>query len=362
MRSEWRRRASRSRAPDTAAPLRSVASVIKASSPDDDLVLTLLERAAGSTHESPWWGPPDDPVKSIHFDATWLVRPNALGQEKPILLLPIQARSAQMTVAEWNEMEDSIERTVLDPEHAQRFRARVVYDPEMVQVPLAATQRCILAALVRALTLPPGTKCNSLTDPQSIEQQWDHDQLNLSLASLLSEPTVLNPTTTSLVSAMDWHHAAEEIIKPWQAEAIVRRVMEDSQALSDPDVSVRIDQAMRQTDGKFLRCSSSPGRFLSLLFAEMSRVRTPSAIAMVWMSFIKTLRDLQARYQTVPNLHRAAESCAVNVIGQLCAEMSAEGETSPLDNQYQPRSIGDTLIGQKLLVRTDAVFPQHLLS
>jgi hypothetical protein len=189
-----------------------------------------------------------------------------------------------------------------------------------------------------------------LINQQIIDQDWDHDQMNSMLASLLAEPSGISPTTNALVAAMDWHHAAEEMIKPWQAEATVRRILDDSRLLEQIDVSRRIDAALNHTDAKFLKCSLAPGRLLSLLMAEMCTVRSPPSMAFVWISLIKSLRKLIETKNLIPNLHRI-DSSASTVIGQLCTDMDDSTRSSYLDlNDPTVQNPRDSIIGQKMLV------------
>ena len=144
--------------------------------------LRLLERFSGSSGANPSWGPRDDPVGSMHAILTWNSPSPFSGAAKsqdfsvprdriPLVTLPLKTRST-LTREDRFEMENSIEQSVLDKNRATTFHLKAFNDAETSEASLAATQRCVLAALIRASTLPRETLLSHLIT-ESVMSNWD---------------------------------------------------------------------------------------------------------------------------------------------------------------------------------------------
>jgi hypothetical protein len=316
--------------------------------------LRLLEEAIGATAKDPLWGPPEDPVSSIHATLTWSGNADEHGKVQPLLALPLKARSKRISSSDWQEMEEGIEGVILDPSRPTKFTMQTRYDHEMAQASLATHQRCVLAALIRTATLPTETLMCHLSDEFVIEN-WDSAAGNV-IASALADEAGASMATHSLVAAMDWTHAAEDMIERWQAEEIVRRVLDGTAAFSFPSIPAGTISAIPQDEDDIMRpllSAAPPGRLLSLLFVEMARVRSPSSMALVWNVFVEELRCRLDSRQSLPNMNhvpgldpprdatnakRCFSSSGIN------ASFSATVGTEPDTDHFH------CLIGQKLQV------------
>lgn len=319
--------------------------------------LSLLERASGAWIEDPLWGPPEDPVASIHATVTWSGHADENDQVQPLLSLPFKSRSRRMSKSDRDEMEDAIEGIILDSCRPTTFAVQTRYDPEMAQASLAATQRCVLAALIRTTTLPTETLMSHLIEA-SVVDRWDSEAGNV-IASSLADFVNASMATHSLVAAMDWTHAAEDMIDQGQAEAIVRRVLDGSASLGfpSPPSSMSGSECASYDDplSRPLLAAAPPGRLLSLLFVQMARVRSPSSIALVWTVFVEELRRRWENRESLPNMKHVlgldppAETLhvkrCISTSRDKKASLSALLETEPDPDDFH------CLIGQKLQVR-----------
>jgi Rab3 GTPase-activating protein catalytic subunit len=155
-----------------------------------------------------------------------------------------------------------------------------------------------------------------LTD-ETVMERWDTVAGNR-IAKVFAKKSNVDKATRSLVTALDWNHAAADMIEPWQAQEIVRKVLDDTApALGfplppDSIVSTLIETniyASMKANGvealvwQPLLKSAPPGRLLSLLFVHMARVRSPSSMAMVWIAFVQELRRRWEARESLPNLN-----------------------------------------------------------
>lgn len=270
----------------------------------------LLERASGSSSTNPMWGPSDDPVLSLRATVTWEGMINhQTGRVDPVLTLPLKIRSRKMSRNDWIEMHDNVERMVLDPFRSSKFVVRTLYDPQTATASMTATQRCILAALIRSATLPYETLCSHLIDPELMEQ-WDHSAGSWA-ASDLAQAAQADPSTCSLVTAMDWENAAEDLIDQWKAQEIVRQVLDASLIHGFPqepehawqDVNNESNASTDSEEDQTNLTKAAPaGRLLSLLFVHMASVRSPSSMALVWLTFVAEVRRRWNELESLPNM------------------------------------------------------------
>jgi hypothetical protein len=315
--------------------------------------LGLIEEASGASTQDPLWGPPEDPVASIHATLTWSGSPDESGIVQPLLALPLKARSRRMTSSDIHEMEDAMEGIILDPCRPTKFMVQTRYDHGMAQASLATNQRCVLAALIRTATLPAETLMCHLADKFVIDN-WDSSAGNL-FASSLADEAGASMATHSLVAAMDWTHAAEDMIERCQAEEIVRRVLDGAAPSGFPDKpDGTIAAVPKQEDTPSPLLASAPaGRLLSLLFIEMARVRSPSSMALVWTVFVEELRLKFDSRESLPNMNHVpgldhppdatkAKRCFSS--SGVFASFSAQVGTEPDPDDFH------CLIGQKLQV------------
>lgn len=288
--------------------------------------LSLLEGAVGATPSEPLWGAVDDPLARVHCTATWLGKPReeepdrdddgedngSIGVE-PLLMLPLRIRSQQnMTRQDWIDMEDSVEQTLLDPlVPSCKFQVRVQWDRDTSVTSLAANQRCVLAALVRSATLPLEILLRQLTSEAGLDE-WSFDEAEDAATELCRQANV-GSLTRRLVEAMDWTSVGDQLIETWEAEQVVKEVLGGTGSLGFPPPPEKVfsppndkdDTAAAAYKDVFspLLKSAPPGRLLSMLFLCMSRLRAPSSMALVWITFVRELRSRWDVRESLPNMN-----------------------------------------------------------
>jgi Rab3 GTPase-activating protein catalytic subunit len=266
------------------------------------IALQRMEKAAGVTDKEPLWGPVEDPLASIHATITW----NASVVEnelQPLLTLPLKIRSRHnMSQEDWVEAEEAIENSILNPYRPGVFVVQVQGDSESAQATLTATQRCILAALIRTATLPGETMLSHLLDEQIIDG-WD-TKVGNELAHQLADRVQAQPGTRALVDAMDWEEAADATIESAEAQEIVHRVLDGDMSLDFPEVPEGKEQGDISDElWKPLQKSAPFGRLVSSLFMEMASVRSPSSMVLVFSTFCQEIRRRWDRQESLPNMH-----------------------------------------------------------
>jgi hypothetical protein len=333
------------------------------------LAVSLLDQAAGSTASEPRWGSVDDPVSAVHATVTWNGSPPPQGStqksptkngsqnqpaetdslpnasKQPLLSFPLRIRSNHnMSNEDWMEMEESVERTILDPlagAESCQFQVQVWWDLETPVASLSATQQCILAALIRTSTLPDETLLKHLTDDAVLEQ-WDNDSGNVVAACLAAQAQV-GPTTRTIVAAMDWMTAAEEKMDLRDAEVLVRHILQPDNGSNFPQPPASplptasghstTPPTIRRRRSSFVGAaleasptSSSPhnsnktspdnsnlfaplfkaapiGRLVSILCVHLARARSPCSMAMLWMAFCHEVRVRWEHRVALPHMN-----------------------------------------------------------
>ena len=311
----------------------------------------LIEHALGASEKDPAWGPPDDPIDSMQIVLQW----NGVAG-LPLLTLPLQLRR-DVVLQDIQEMEDATESAILDNHQPSACFLKTFYDYNVAHASQAATQRCVLAALIQTATLPRETSSLHLVDDNILEQ-WDAAAGNR-IAATLSNKSNVDPTTKALVTAMDWSLAAEERIERWRAEEIVRQVFASNRAgfPHPPDslVAYFIEHPHRTHDDdvwKPIPHSAPPGRLLSLLFLHMARVRSPSSMAMVWTVFCQELRRRWDARESLPNMQVvSALDQQTDKVLRCFSSVGARGSLAAQINSSEPDPDSNyCLIGQKLQV------------
>lgn len=265
--------------------------------------LKLLEVASGATSTEHRWGPSDDPIASVHVTVTWNGRTNDQGTAEPLISLPFRIRSRhKMSQRDWMDMEDSVERTLLDPFNPSSFVVQTHLDKDTSVTPLAASQRCILAAMVRCATLPHEILMQHLTS-EAVMDDWS-SQVGEQAATEIVNHANLDQRTRQLVEAMDWTSIADDMIESWEAEQMVNDVLEGNTVSGFPSPPEESFISNNDNRGPFepLPKSAPPGRLLSMLFVSMSRFHAPSSMALVWMKFVSELRSHWDLRESLPNM------------------------------------------------------------
>lgn len=319
-------------------------------------VATLLTELVSELSENePMWGPPEDPVSSFQAAMTWKGRQDEQGKLQPLIYLPLRTRTRQtMTQEEWLEVDRSVETTLLNPHETHRFSLSVHFDRDMAQATLAASQRCVLAALVRTATLPRETLIHHLVDAVLMEQ-WDSAAGN-HIARTIADKAKLDPSVKILVDAMDWSHAAEDMLETYQAEGRVRRVMDGRLTMKFPFPPDRLETTTIDDEWwkPFLK-AGPPGRLVSLLFVNMASARSPSSMALIWLMFVREVRKRWDDRESLPNMtfipaldptpEVANSKRCVSTVGMKANFAAHLSSYEPDPDDYH------CLIGQKLQVR-----------
>jgi len=287
-----------------------------------EYVQDVYEEAWGcKDRRVPLWGSIDDPVKSVYATTTWNGKASpslsdnsgddSNGQQgdmkgsvvEPLLTFPLRIRSRrELSKRDWAEMEESVERTILDPGNPSRFCVQAYYDRETSISTLAANQRCVLAAFVRAATLPNETVLHHLTDVNLVSM-WD-DPAGRRVAGKIAERSHVGIGTRKIIDAMDWKNAVEEIISVREAEYVVHAVMNGSLTAgipSSPEECFNENGILSP-----FRKSAPWGRLLSVLFAHMARLRSLPSMALVWRVFCQELRRRWDERESLPNMQYVA--------------------------------------------------------
>jgi hypothetical protein len=265
--------------------------------------LDVLDGAWGSKAKNiPMWGPVDDPVASVYATTTW----NGTSDKSEdnlmdsLLTFPLRIRSRrELSKRDYIDMEESMEHTILDPLAPTRFLVQAYFDRETSVSTLAANQRCVLAGLVRAATLPGETLLQHLTEEELVAR-WD-DNAGTMVANKLADRAKVGNATRQLVEVMEWSGLIEDMISLREAEGIVHSVMNGSLTAAFPDSP---EDAFTEKDGLFspFRKSAPWGRLVSVLFAEMARLRALSSMALVWGVFVDELRRRWEMRESLPNM------------------------------------------------------------
>lgn len=319
-------------------------------------VQSLLEEAWGcNDRKVPLWGPPDDPVASVYATTTWNGKKSLTAKQEaivePLLTFPLRIRSRrELSKQDWAEMEDSVEKTILDPTAPSRFCVQAYYDREANVTTLAASQRCVLAALIRASTLPNETLLHHLTD-SNLVSLWD-DASGRQVARKISERSGVGSGTRAIVDAMDWSTAVDELISTREAEYVVQAVMDGQLTAGFPSSP---EELFNEHDLLSPFRKSAPwGRLVSVLFAHMARLRALSSVALVWRVFCEELRRRWNAKESLPNMQYVAgldphpielyEKRCFSSIGHKANFVAFLNCTEPEPDDF------NCLIGQKLQV------------
>ena len=311
-----------------------------------NVAIWLLEQAARTSTTNPMWGPTENPVASLHASLTWNSPTVKNSTERlPLVSLPLKTR---LPPEDRKEMEMAIASSIFETSNPSHFSFQCYFAPP--EASLAATQRCVLAALVRASTLPRETLLLHVMD-KNVIAGWDSEAGNR-IAAALATRASLDDATHSLVKAMDWKNAMESIIDHVDAEERVLEALDGRLSLEFPSPPDQI--ATSRDDWKALLKSAPPGRLLSLLFVQMAHVRTPSSMALMWKSFVEELRQRWERQESLPNMQfvPGLDPPGDSYVAKRC--FSTVGSKAAFASQVHcsepDPDDGNCLIGQKLQV------------
>lgn len=271
----------------------------------------------------PLWGPCEDPVSIVSVSSTWAgsqenVAKDESGNERekdPILTLPLRIRShKKMSSSDVIEMENEILSTIFNPLLTPDFQVSVTFDSNAACTTLSATNRCLLASLIRSSALDQSYLLGHICKSTILEELHQNDELEFLVEEIMNEANV-SPVTRRLVQALDWASMADMMeedssIHKGRMKDIVEQVFsmcssEEGQYPAPPELfddSNCHESEAEQVFQPFLDKACRPGRLLSLLFVSMSSLQTPSMMAALWMEFVSELRILWEKRESIPNL------------------------------------------------------------
>ncbi len=375
--------------------------------------LECLERASANSRgffwrqSSPLWGPSEgNPLFSLSASVSWgSIRTETPRQNPvfdstapvptPLLQLPLKRRSAiTPSPAELFEMDNALQSAALNPigvgmndqnagdPREPIFFASATFDNNAPCATLSANTRCVLAALIRCGTLGldtlPGhlTKTdvlqsfsprkkkkkkknsnNIMTSAEAEEVEIPESETKLREAIKLAN---VGSVTERLVDALDWHDT--KIVSSgsyFNIESASYPDPPDETSFLNKNANSNMPMYMNhRSEGK----AAPPGRLLSILFAHMSKLRTPPSMMKLWLSFVEELRTRWDRNETLPNLgfipgldiedndrghghsHRHINQSDIQVLGH-------RADLAAFFNSSEPDPLRDhCLINQKLQV------------
>ena len=301
----------------------------------------ILERACSPKiyRPEPLWGPSKgNPLVSLSATVTWGTIPSQDDtsiQPPPLLQLPLKIRSSNFasTPSELLDLEYSLQSAALNPigmgvvenerghyEFGPRepiFLASAAFDADAPCATLSANTRCVLAALLRCGSLGLDTLPGHLTKTKIVakfstpsktqmagESTEDSSNTDYILRKALDAAKV-GPVTKRLIDALDWGEVDMKLSAADFDRATneaLRRIQSTSYPAPPEEVfwnsklQVQSHEHLSQSKG------SPPGRLLSILFAHMSRMRTPPSMCRMWLSFVEELRSRWDGNESLPNL------------------------------------------------------------
>jgi len=270
----------------------------------------------------PLWGPSEDPVSIVSVSSTWAGSHGHVARDDsktergtdPILTLPLKIRSRnEMSSSDVIEMENELLSTIFNPLLTPDFQVSVAFDSNAACTTLSATNRCLLASLIRSCTLDQSHLLGHICKSNILEELHQNDELEFLAEEIMNEAHV-SPVTRRLVQALDWISMADMMDQDSSTnqshmkdivEQIFSICSEEGEFPDPPELfddSNCLESDTEQEFEPFLKKSCRPGRLLSLLFCSMSSLQTPSMMAALWMEFVSELRVLWEKRESIPNL------------------------------------------------------------
>ncbi len=273
----------------------------------------------------PFWGPTSDPIAMISATVTWK---GGEGNEKnhnhesliksvPLLTLPLRIRSQKtMSSQDILEMENTILSTIFNPLSVPQsdFVVNISLDSDAACTTLSASNRCLLASLIRTCTLESDTLIAHITKSTILEKLHDRPELDF-VAEEIMDKAALSPVTRKLVEVLDWGSMADMLDdEAWgnedRFERIIDQILQSPEFPSPPDVlfapSHFVISDLSDAESayqSFAQKASPHGRLLSVLFTSLASLQTPSSISALWMSFVSALRLRWEQRERLNNLH-----------------------------------------------------------
>lgn len=282
------------------------------------------------------WGPDLDPVVAICVSATWngITSPieddfgsNNTQASNPLslLTLPLKTRSSHRTsLIDVKEMESSLLSTIFDPRNVRpgAFDVGASFDVESPCTKLSASNRCLLAGLLKVANLDDETLVGHIVQRTVKDElhKWETelDKAGQNPARVLMDRARVGGTTRQLFDVMDWKsmanakrsHLEDDIEAALSVALSGGSILDGGTPFPSPPVGIfRSDIADSGNDPPH-DCaldlsgfgSAPPGRFLSVFFASIASLRTPSAMAAAWLALVDELRSRWDEREGLPNL------------------------------------------------------------
>uniref|UniRef100_A0A7S3Q2Y0 Rab3 GTPase-activating protein catalytic subunit n=1 Tax=Chaetoceros debilis TaxID=122233 RepID=A0A7S3Q2Y0_9STRA len=330
----------------------------------------------------PLCGPSEDPLSLVSVHVTWSGESRMLDLDTnsaaPLLTLPLRIRSHNtMSSQDVLEMENTLLSTIFNPcvVPVKDFQISAKYDRQAACTTLGATNRCLLASLIRACTLGQSYLLGHLTNSKVLKELHERDELDVVADEIMTEADV-SQVTRKLVEVMEWGSMADMMdddasISSDRFHDIVNQMLgaDSGQYPSPPEHmfdSTHGDMSENNLRHNFqanMQKSCRPGRLLSILFTSMAGLQTPSSMAALWMTFVSTLRMKWERRESLPNLGsipgldnededgKQAFGAKKKASNYSSAGLGSKAKNSAFVNSSErDPGVGDCIINQKLHV------------
>ncbi len=307
--------------------------------------LLILERSFSPsiTKPVPIWGPNDgNPLLSLSAMVSWGVihqHDDNSNNAPPLLQLPLKIRSSNFasTPSELLDLELALQSAALDPigmdiiekgdghhEFEPREPTFLVSAEFDMDAPctLSANTRCVLAALLRCGSLAQDVLPGHLTKRDVVTNFGKQAALQVACETTNGEDLTNTETTLRkaiglanvgsitkrLVDALDWGDLDMNLSVADFDRAIseaFQRIHSTTYPYPPPgvfalkDVNDKVHLLSKKSRP---RGGSPPGRLLSILFAHMARLRTPTSMMRLWLTFVEELRTRWDHNESLPNL------------------------------------------------------------
>ena len=244
------------------------------------------------------------------------------------------------------EMENSLLSTLFDPRNVLpgAFEVGASFDVDSPCTKLSAANRCILAGLLKVANLDDealvGHIVQRTVQDELYKSETELDKAGQNPARVLMDQARVGGATRQLFNVMDWKsmanakrsHLEDDVEAALSVALSGGSILDGGTPFPSPPVGIFRSDILEDDNDPTHACaldlsafgSAPPGRLLSVLFASIASLRTPSAMAAAWLALVDELRSRWDERESLPNLgivpgiENAASSCLYR-IGTPCA-------------------------------------------
>ena len=243
----------------------------------------------------------------------------------PLLSLPLKTRSSHRTsLADMREMESSLLSTLFDPRSVRpgAFEVGASFDIVSPCTKLSAANRCLLAGLLKVANLDDETLVGHIVQRtvQDELHKWETelDKAGQNPARVLMDRARVGGATRQLFDVMDWKsmanakrsHLEDDVEAALSVALSGGSILDGGTPFPSPPVGIFRSDIFDDGSDPSNDCaldlsafgSAPPGRLLSVFFASIASLRTPSAMAAAWLALVDELRSRWDERESLPNL------------------------------------------------------------